>query len=421
MKSEPKKYDKKPLTDAEIKSFKPKEKPYKKSDSLGLYLLIHPNGSKYWRLKYKIYGKEKVYAIGKYPLVGLSDARRARYEAKKLINDGIDPTDARKSEYKRLEQIHSNTFEKVALRWHEKMAQTKWKESNAKDILRVMKRDLLPFLGKMPVQKITPLRLEKVLQKIEKRGALELLRKQRQRCFQIFKFAIKEGLCEINPAATLEFPRATKKYFNCIDIEELPKLLKDINNFEGDVVIKYAIQLIMLTALRTEEHRHMQWSWIDFDDETLTVPANRLKWWRKFKDPKRVHIVPLPKQAIKILRQLQEINGQYKHVFASPIKPQQCISNNAMLYNLYRMGYHNRHTIHAMRSLFSTLCNTKGFNKDHIESALTHTVDDTRHDYNKSIYLPQRRRIMRWYADKLDNLTKEPEIIPINRVNKKTS
>jgi len=258
MKSEPKKYDKKPLTDASIKSFKPKDKPYKKSDSLGLYLLIHPNGSKYWRLKYKIYGKEKVYAIGKYPLVGLSDARNARYEAKKLINDGIDPTDARNSEHNRLEQMHSNTFEKVALRWYAKMAETKWKESNAKDILRVMKRDLFPFLGKMPVQKIKPLRLEKVLQKIEKRGALELLRKQRQRCFQIFKFAIKEELCEINPAATLEFPRAIKKNFNCIDIEELPKLLNDINNFEGDTVIKYAIQLIMLTALRTEEHRHMQ-------------------------------------------------------------------------------------------------------------------------------------------------------------------
>lgn len=410
-----KKYDKTPLTDAKVKSFKPKDKQYKKSDSLGLYLLVHPNGSKYWRLKYKLYGKEKVYSIGTYPQITLTEAREARDNAKKQIKKGIDPTQQKAKKRLEQEQKANNTFQKIAMDWHWHKTKYDWKENHSKEILRAMERNLFPFLGSMPVKDIKTMTIKKVLKRVENRGSLELLRKLKQWCVNIFNLAIEDEHILVNPATVITIPKRNQKNFNCIELDEFPQLIKDINNYNGDLVIKYGIQLIMLTALRTEELRPALWSEIDFENKLWTIPAQRLKWWRKFKDPEKIHIVPLPVQAMEILYKLKEINGHRPHIFASLVKPVQCISNNAMLYTLYRLGYSQRMTIHSFRSLFSTICNTAGKNRDHVEAALAHRIESSVHTtYNKSTYLDQRVVIMQWYADYLDRLIKPSEVVSIS-------
>ena len=416
-------YNKTLLTDVKIRGITSVTKQKKVSDSLGLYLLVHPNGSKYWRMKYKMYGKEKLYSIGSYPQVSLSEAREARDAARKLIKANIDPTQEKDRLKRQRELETNNTFEKIALDWHKHKTKYDWKENNSREILSAMKRDLFPFLGKMPVKDINTQVLKKVLKRVENRGALELVRKQKQWCYNIFNLAIEDGYCTINPATTITLPKRVKKNFNCIELNEFPQLIKDINNYDGDLIIKYGLQLIMITALRTEELRPALWEEIDFKNKLWTIPAQRLKWWRKFKDVDKIHIVPLSKQAINILNKLKEINGHTPFIFASPVKPMiQSMSNNAMLYTLYRLGYHHKMTVHSFRSLFSTICNTVGKNKDHVEAALAHSLESTVHGtYNKSTYLDQRVHIMQWYADHLDRLVKTPEVISIDSKKKLTS
>lgn len=412
-------YNKKLLTKSGIESFKPKSKQYKKSDSDGLYLLIHPNGSKYWRMKYILFGKEKTYSIGKYPDISLSHAREARNEAKRLINKGIDPTQDRIRQKQEVEKQATGTFKKIALQWHQHKTKYDWKANNSREILSAMERELFPHIGSMPVKDITTRTLKRVLKRVENRGSLELLRKLKQWCVNIFNLAIEDEHIQHNPATVITIPKRTKKNFNCIELEEFPKLIRDIRNYGGDLVIKYAIQLTLLTALRTEELRKAEWKEIDFENKLWTIPAQRLKWWRKYKDVDKVHIVPLSKQAIELFRKLQEINGHRKYVFASLVKPTQAVANNSMLFTLYRLGYAQRMTIHSFRRLFSTSANDAGKNRDHIEAALCHRLETSVHSvYNKSTYVEQRKGLMQWWADHIDRQVTKSDVIPIDKVKK---
>lgn len=304
-----KKYNKLLLTKERIDSFKPESKPYKRSDSLGLYMLVHPNGSKYWRLKYKLNNKEKVFSIGTYPQTSLAAARVARDAAKVLIKQGIDPTQERARIKLEHELVSCNTFQTIAMQWHQHKTKYDWKENNSKEILSAMERELFPFIGSMPVQDITTRVLKKTLKKVEDRNSLELLRKLKQWCVNIFNLAIEDEHILHNPATVITIPKRIKKNFNCIEMDEFPQLIKDIKNYNGDLVIKYGMQLIMLTALRTEELRPALWSEVDFESKQWRVPATRLKWWRKYKDVDKIHVVPLSNQAIDLLHSLKDING----------------------------------------------------------------------------------------------------------------
>lgn len=395
------------LTDTKIKSLKSKERQYKVGDSGGLFLLIHPNGSKYWRMKYKFADKEKTLAIGVYPAVTLQEARFKRDEAKRLLAQSIDPSQHKRQQKLAIKNAAANSFEAVSREWHDTMAPN-WKGKHAKDVMNTLERDVFPFVGRKPIAEITPPELLYVLRKVEKRGALEVVRKLRQRCESIYKFAIVTGRATYNPARDLEgaFKKQVKTHFKSLKAKELPELMQAVNRYSGEITTKNGIKLILYTLLRTRELIGAEWAEIDYENGVWTIPAERMKMGRE-------HLVPLSRQAIVCLQDLQEMTGHHKWVFASSQKPKhKHMSNNAMIYGLYRMGFHGRTTIHGLRSTGSTILHEMGFNPDVIEKTLSHERGGVRMVYNKAEYLDARADMLQQWADYLDNM--DGKIIPIN-------
>ena len=400
------------LTDAKIRNLKSKDKQFKISDSLGLYLLIHPNQSKYWRMKYRFNKKEKIFSIGVYPQTSLSEARTARDEAKKLIKQGVDPTQEKISKKREQQTLSINSFEAVTREWHNK-TKSEWSTRHAQDVIKSLEVDIFPFIGKKPIAEITPPEMLNVLRKIESRGALVHVNKVRQRCDNVFKYAIITGFATYNAASDLQgaFKKHEKKNFNSISEKELPEFIQAIDNYHGEVMTKYAIQIVLYTLLRTGEVIGLEWSEVDLDNKLITIPKERMKM-------KRDHLVPLSRQAMEILKVMQEINGQYKWVFASTRKPKfKHMSANAMIFALYRMGFRSRATIHGIRSTGSTILNEMGFNADVIEKTLNHEPRNAiRAAYNKAQYLDARKDMLQQWADYLSKM--DGKIIPIGKTKK---
>ena len=376
------------------------EKQYKISDSLGLYLLIHPNGSRYWRMKYKFNKKEKVLAIGLYPQISLSEARAARDKAKKLIKQGIDPSQEKKRKKLADVALAQNSFESVAREWHNK-TKAEWNDKHSLDVIKSLEDNIFPFIGNKPITDITPPEMLLVLRKIEARGALVQVNKLRQRCDRIFQYAIITGLATYNSAADLKgaFKKHEKKNFNSIQAQELPELIQAINNDKGELTTINGIKLTLYTLLRTQEIIGLKWSEVDFENKLITIPAERMKM-------NRDHLVPLSRQAIQVLKELLCLTGHHEWVFArqdrNKIKP---MSNNAMLFALYRMGFKGRCTIHGFRSIGSTILHEMGFNTDVIEKALNHeSTNKVKAAYNKAQYLEFRADMLQQWADYLNNL-----------------
>jgi len=399
------------LTDAKIRSLKPKEKPYKLSDSHGLYILIHPNGSRYWRLKYKFNKKEKTYSIGLYPLFSLSEARIERDKAKKQIKQGIDPTTEKKRLQQTIQAQANNSFEIIAREWHNK-TQAEWNDKHSQDVIKSLEDNIFPFIGSKAITEITPPEMLQVLRKIEARGALVQVNKLRQRCDRVFQYAIITGLATYNSAADLKgaFKKHDKKNFNSIQANELPELINAINKGKGELTTINGIKLTLYTLLRTQEVIGMKWSEVDFQNKLITIPASRMKM-------NRDHLVPLSRQATQVLKELLCVTGHHEWVFArqdrNKIKP---MSNNAMLFALYRMGFKGRCTIHGFRSIGSTLLHEMGFNTDVIEKTLNHEpTNKVKAAYNKAQYLDFRADMLQQWADYLNNL--DGKVIPIG-INK---
>lgn len=242
------------LTDIKVKTAKPKDKPYKLADGGGMYLLINTNGSKYWRMKYRFAGKEKMLSIGVYPDVTLADAREKRSEARKLLAAGGDPGEAKKEE-KIAQQISlKNTFEAIAREWHQSKAD-RWSLRYRDEIIDTFEKDIFPYIGKRPIAEIKPMELLEALRKMEKRGALEKMRKVRQRCGEVFRYAIVTGRADYNPAPDLASALATPKkvHFPFLTANELPHFLNDLAGYTGSIITKTATQIIMLTGVRTQE------------------------------------------------------------------------------------------------------------------------------------------------------------------------
>ena len=321
------------LTDVKIRNAKPAEKPYKLSDGGGLFLYMHPAGGKYWRLKYRYAGKEKQLALGVYPVVGLSDARERRAEARRLLAAGKDPGDAKK-EAKRLVIANSeNTFEIIAREWHE-TNKHRWVPKHSANVLKRLEGDIFPKLGKRPINDITAPDLLTALRLVEKRGALDLTRTIAQYCTRVFAYGIATGRGERNPAMDLRGALKTPvtKHHAHLKSEELPEYLQKLEAYDGTQQTKLALKMLLLTFVRTTELRGMEWAEIDWEKSEWRIPAPRMK----MKDP---HIVPLPHQAIFILQELQKLNGTRQHVFPNENRPITFMSENTMLYALYRMGY----------------------------------------------------------------------------------
>ena len=388
-----------PLTDIAIRTAKLKDKPYKLSDAGGLYLLIQPNGSKYWRLKYRFAGKEKLLSIGVYPVINLSEAREKSLDAKKLLANNIDPSQTKKKD--KLNQLINteHSFETIAHDWHNNQKQ-RWSVGHATSIYKRLQADILPLLGSKQINEIKAPELLTVLRLIEARGAIDIAHRALQTCGQIFRYAIATGKAERDISGDLRGALKTRKKENYSHLKanELPEFLDKLQKYDGDLQTKLAFKLLMLTFTRTGEIRGARWEEIDFERKEWRIPAHRMKMGE-------LHIVPLSAQAIEVLKVLQPINGHKEHLFPNRNKPMTFISENTLLYAIYRMGYHSRTTVHGFRATASTILNEHGFKPDVIERQLAHSErNKVRASYNHAQYLPERREMMQWWGDYLDNV-----------------
>ena len=388
----------KSLSDAKARNAKPGPKPYKIADGEGLFLLVTPAGGKYWRLKYFYAGKEKLLALGVYPEVTLADARERRIQARKVLAAGNDPAEAKK-QARRLAIIKSgNSFETVAREWFEQRKH-EWAPSSASTMLARIERHLFPKLGRRPIADITPTEVLEALRVIEERGTLETARRMMQSCGKIFMYAIATGRAERNPVPDLRGALKTPvvRHYSFLKADDLRKYLKKLTGYDGSPLTRLALRLLLLTFVRTSELRGAEWTEIDWKKAEWRIAPQRMKM-------KELHIVPLSRQAIAVLRQLQKLtSGRY--VFPNLHNPSACMSENTMLYALYRMGYHSRTTGHGFRSTASTILNEHGFRADVIERQLAHSERNAvRAAYNHAQYLPERRKMMQWWADYLDQV-----------------
>ncbi|HCO8883925.1 TPA: tyrosine-type recombinase/integrase [Escherichia coli] len=382
------------LNARQVDAAKPREKAYKLADGAGLYLEVVPSGSRYWRMKYRFNGKEKRMAFGVYPAVSLAQARALRDEAKKKLAEGIDPSFAKKEEKLVRDVQLNNTFQAVALEWHGTKV-SRWSEGYASDIIEAFNKDIFPYIGQLPVNGIKPLVLLNVLRRMESRGATEKAKKVRQRCSEVFRYAIVTGRAEYNPAADLTSAMSghESKHYPFLTVEELPDFFKALAGYTGSPLVVLAARLLILTGVRTGELRGAFWSEFDLEKAVWEIPAERMKM-------KRPHLVPLSTQALEIVQQLKVISGQYPLVFPGRNDPRKTMSEASMNQVFKRIGYTGKVTGHGFRHTMSTILHEEGFNTAWIETQLAHVDKNAiRGTYNHALYLEGRREMMQWYAD----------------------
>lgn len=385
-----------PLTDAKLRTLKGRATPFKLSDAEGLYILVTPGSSKMWRLAYRYNGKQKTLALGHYPDVSLFDARRARLGAKQLLRDGIDPSESHRAERRKRTIASTNTFEAVANEWFEARAD-RWVDTYSSRLRSRLDNDLLPSLGKRPIAAIEPPDVLDVIREIENRDAIEMAKRVMQMAGGIFRYGVATGRCSRDPTRDLVGalrPARPAKHRTALPAQELPKFMSDLEVYDGDPVTKLGVKLLVLTFVRTSELRLAKWSEfesLEMQEPLWRIPADRMKM-------RRPHLVPLAPHAVSVLRELQKITGMKEQAFCSRTKLG-VISENTLIYALYRMGYHKRATIHGFRSTASTVLNEAQFNRDWIEMQLAHFDDGVRGIYNAAEWLPGRRQMMNWWAD----------------------
>ena len=387
-----------PLSDTSARMAKPREKSYKLTDGHGLYLEVAPSGSRYWRLKYRFDGKEKRLALGVYPVVTLARAREDALEARRLLHDGIDPGERKKERAREAKVAAGNSFESVARDWHGVM-KPKWTPHHAANVIESLEKDIFPTLGARPIVDLKAPEMFEAIRRIEKRGAVDIAQRVRQRCSAVFAFAIGVGIAENNPVAAMKgvFATRRKEPRKMLPARELPEFLHDLRTHKGDRMIGLALRLVILTMVRTIELRGARWDEFDFERKLWLIPAERMKM-------RAPHVVPLSRQALAVLEELKPISGRHGLVFPGRSERDKPISENTLLYALYRLGYHQRATTHGFRALASTILNESGlWRPDAIERQLAHQEQNAvRAAYHRSEYVEERTHMMQWWADFLD-------------------
>ena len=387
------------LADLQIRRAKPSAKPYKLVDGKGLYLLVHPNGSKYWRLKYRIAGKEKLLAIGVYDEVSLGGARKARDAARALVHEGRDPVIERQQRKAENLAALGTTLEVVAREWIAANAD-RWSPAHLKKVRGILENNLFPALGSLPVNAITSRMLLTVLRKIEERDALEIAFRVRQWSSAVFRYAIVTDRVRENPAAALRdaLKTRTPESHASLGHDEIGEFARKVEGYDGQPATRFGLKLLALTFVRPGELRAAEWSEFDLAAAEWRIPGERMKM-------RAPHIVPLSRQAFGILGQLREVTGHSSWLFPNERRPETYASENTFLYALYRLGYHGRATGHGFRASASTILNELGYHADVIERQLAHAErNKIRAAYNKAEYLPERRALMQEWADLLDLL-----------------
>lgn len=394
------------LNARQVDTAKPKDKPYKLADGGGLYLLVNPNGARYWRLKYRVAGKEKLLALGVYPDVTLADARAKRDEAKRGIAGGIDPNEAKREEKIARELNVRNTFQEIACEWHSSKLY-KWSEGYASDIMEAFNKDVFPYIGKKPISEIKPLELLNVLRRMEGRGATEKAKKVRQRCGEVFRYAIVTGRAEYNPAPDLTSAMQghESSHYPFLNAPELPAFFEALSRYSGSELVVLAARLLIITGLRTGELRGATWQEIDVDAAVWEIPAERMKM-------RRPHIVPLSLQAQAIIMRIREMTGRYPYIFPGRNDPRKTMSEASINQVFKRIGYAGRVTGHGFRHTMSTILHEQGYNTAWIETQLAHVDKNSiRGTYNHAQYLDGRREMLQWYADYMDALEHRENVV----------
>lgn len=381
------------LNDMQIRRAKSGTKSYTLGDGLGLSLLVEPNGSKSWRFRYRFGGKPKMISFGVYPTVTLAEARKKRDEARRIVGEGRNPSDIRK-EQKLAQQVgDGNTFEVIAKEWHQ-LKSARWSAGYASDIMEAFRNDIFPYVGHRPISEIKPLELLNVLRKIEARGALEKMRKVRQRCSEVFRYATATGRAEFNPAADLSsaLEAHQSKHFPFLVASEIPDFLVALEAYSGSKLVQLATKLLMITGVRTIELRAALWEEFDLVNAIWEIPAERMKM-------RRSHLVPLSQQALDILQELKVMTGNYSYVFPGRNDPNKPMSEASINQLIKRIGYGGRVTGHGFRHTMSTILHEKGFQSSWVEMQLAHTDRNTiRGTYNHAIYIDERREMLRFYS-----------------------
>jgi len=399
-----------PLTDTAIRKAKPSQKTTRLFDQRGLYLEISPNGGKWWRLKYRIGGKEKRLSLGIYPDIGLKDARDRCDEARKLLQRGIDPSVSRKAEKQLHANMAANSFEIVTREWIAKNA-TVWIDDHSGRITRLFERDILPWLGGRPISEIEATELLTVMRRIEARGAVDTAHRALGHCWQVFRYGIATGRCKRNPAADLRgnggalTPVQGHHFAAATDPSKLAKILRSMDGYEGTLPVRCALRLAPLVFVRPGELRKAEWQAIDLD---------QAEWRYVISKTKTDHIVPLSRQAVEILRELQPLTGPGKYAFPSARSNKRPMSDNAILVAMRAMEIGKEEmTGHGFRAAARTILDeVLKVRVDLIEHQLGHRVKDPNgRAYNRTSFLPERKRMMQQWADYLDRLKAGAEVI----------
>lgn len=389
-----------PLTNTACLNAKPAAKPYKLGDGGGLYLLVTPGDSKWWRLKYRFAGKEKCLALGVYPTVTLALAREKRAAAKKQLSEHIDPGAAKRETKARALLEAATTFELVAREWHEQQKSV-WSQGHARDVLHVLEEDVFPYIGRRAIAQLGAPDILACLRKIEARGAGHIARRGRQICSQVCRYAVVTGRAERNPAIDLQgaLRPLKRRHFAALGPDELPSFLRTLKEHDERLhpYTRNAIHVLLLTFVRTMELIEAKWTEIDFENAQWCVPAERMKM-------RRQHLVPLSRQTLTALREQKELVGNCEWLFPNRLSMREHMSNGAILMALKRMGYRGRMTGHGFRALaMSTIKEKLGYRHEVIDRQLAHVpANKVDAAYDRAAFLDERRRMMQEWADYLD-------------------
>lgn len=381
----------------------PKPKVYRLSDGNSLFLEVHPKGQRYWRMRYSYAQQARVLALGKYPEVGIDEARAKRDDARKLLSQGIDPV-----QHGRLQRVEAmtqtiNTFEALAREWH-----SNWKvdktAKHADAILSRFENDVFPVLGKLPVRSITPQMILQVVRIAEARKAYDVAHRIKQTCSQILRYGVATGRADTD--VTRDLSAAMRPYkaehFAALDIRELPEFLKmlDYNEMRVHTQTRLAMKMLMLTFVRTNELIKARWEEFNFEEAEWLIPGKRMKM-------KKDHLVPLSRQALAILQQLKAMNGHREWVFPSMARPRNPMCNATIIKAIQRMGYKDRMTGHGFRPLaMTTIMEKLSYRFEVVDRQLAHSKrSKIRAAYDRAEFLTERRKMMQDYADYIDQIT----------------
>jgi integrase len=400
------------LTNTAIRSARPRDKAYKLFDGGGLYIEVIPTGGKLWRLKFRHDGRENRLALGAHPDTTLKLARERRDEARRLIAAGIDPASRRQAE----KLATANTFEAVAREWLA-LQEKKLAPATYAKAVWTLETLVFPYVGSSPIAKLGPYDVLKVLKRIEGRGTHETAHRTRQRCAQVFRYAVQTERAERDPTADLRgahAPVVSEHFATITEPVKIGELLRAIDGYTGHIVTACALKLAPLVFVRPGELRHAEWTEFDLDghEPQWRIPAAKMKM-------RAQHLVPLASQAVALLRELQPVTGRGRYVFPSLCGGSRPMSENTVNAALRRLGYSTEEmTGHGFRSLASTCLNEQGYHPDLIELQLAHAErNQIRSAYNKAQRLPERRKMMQAWADYLDGLRAGGNVVPIRRAS----